>query len=50
MKDSIVSSIDRHVIHAPALAGEQHQITRFQRSNFPGQGTAGTRLLARRTG
>jgi hypothetical protein len=50
MKDSIVSSVDRDVIHAAALAGEQHQISRFQGGNFPRQGPAGTRLLARRTG
>jgi hypothetical protein len=45
MKDSIVSSIDRHVIDATALTGEQHQISRLQRCDFPRKRLAGTRLL-----
>jgi hypothetical protein len=44
MKHSIVSSIDRDVIDATPFAGEQHQISRLQRSNLPRQGAACTRL------
>src|SRR5918993_2365286 len=47
MEDSVVPGIDRHVIHAPALAGEQHQISGLKGSHFARQRTTSARLLTR---
>jgi hypothetical protein len=41
----VVAGVDGDVIHTPALAGEEHEITRLKAGNWPGQRLACSGLL-----